>query len=422
MFRPPRKFHPHPFAYHQQIELGIDALGNHGEGIGRVDGWVVFVPFCLPGERVRARVFRNERNCSHADLVAVLKPAPERVEPRCPLFGTCGGCQYQHLDYPRQLEWKTRQVAGLLEHMAGITHPVNPCRPSPRCWHYRSKITPHFDRPRDGRPGPIGFLAHGRHAGVVDVPQCPIAMEELNAALPGVRRAAHAGTFKRGATLLLRVAGGRVETNPNAPVTEHLGPLRLTFLAGDFFQTNPFILPDFVDHAGAQAAAGGCRFLVDAYCGSGLFALALAHRFQQVVGVEVSPTAVDWARHNAAANHIANARFLAASAETVFAGIGLPADATCVLVDPPRTGTTPGFLAQLAAFAPARIVYVSCNPATQVRDLTPLHDAGYTLTDVQPFDLFPQTRHLECIMTLARRNHPAPPLPAAPPQPPQPPA
>ncbi|MDB6078645.1 MAG: methyltransferase, TrmA family, partial [Akkermansiaceae bacterium] len=124
MSRPPKKFHPHPFEYHQEIELRIDSLTNLGAGVGRVDGWVVFVPFCLPGELVRARVFRNDKNCSSADLVTVLEPSPDRVDPKCPLFGICGGCQYQHLGYPAQLAWKADQVGGLLQHMAGITFPV----------------------------------------------------------------------------------------------------------------------------------------------------------------------------------------------------------------------------------------------------------------------------------------------------------
>ena len=109
MPRPPKKFVSTPFAYHEEIELRIDALTNLGAGVGRVEGWVVFVPFTLPGERVRARVFRNDKNCSHADLIEVLDASPERVVPRCPLFGECGGCQYQHLDYASQLAWKTRQ-------------------------------------------------------------------------------------------------------------------------------------------------------------------------------------------------------------------------------------------------------------------------------------------------------------------------
>jgi len=430
--RPPKKFHPFPFAYHQELELRIDSLSNLGDGIARLplpdathgssrapeptspepisphpsprDGWVIFVPFTLPGELVRARVFRNDKSHSRADLVEVLEPSPERAEPGCPLFGTCGGCQYQHLDYPAQLAWKTRQVRELLEHMAGIDHPVAPCHPSPRLWNYRSKLTPHFAKPRGEGIDAIGFLPHGRRSGLIDVPRCPIAMEEINAALPAERASIRqrARSFRRGATLLLRASEGRVETNPNAVVSEHVGPLRFDFLAGDFFQNNPFILPDFTDHVGRQAAGGGARFLVDAYCGSGLFALALAHRFDQVAGVEVSESAADWARRNAETNRIANASFLAAPAEAIFRDIDFPADDTAVVIDPPRKGCSPEFLEQLIAFRPARAVYVSCNPATQVRDLAPLLPAGYRLDTIQPFDLFPHTRHLECVMTLVR--------------------
>lgn len=405
MLRPPKKFHPYPFAYHQEIELRIDALSNLGVGIGRLGGWVVFVPFCLPGELVKARVFRNDKNCSNADLVEVLEPSPERGEPKCPLFGTCGGCQYQHLSYEAQLAWKTRQVGELLQHMAGIEFPVEPCVPSPKIWNYRSKITPHFDHPRQGEIGPIGFLPNGRRSGIIDVPQCPIAMEEINAVLPRERESfrQRGKQFKKGATLLLRATEGRVETNPNAVVTEHVGDLSFDFLAGEFFQNNPFILPAFTGHAAAEAKAGGARFLVDAYCGSGLFALTLARHFEQVAGVEVSEAATDWARRNAESNGIANTRFLAASAEAIFADIDFPAAETAVLIDPPRKGCSPEFLEQLVAFAPARVVYVSCDPATQVRDLAILQAGGFKLEKVQPFDLFPHTRHLECVMTLTRK-------------------
>lgn len=404
MQRPPKKFHPYPFAYHQEIELTIESLSNLGVGIGRVGGWVVFVPFCLPGERVKARVFRNDKNCSQADLIEVLEASPERIEPRCPLFGTCGGCQYQHLAYDAQLAWKTRQVGELLLHMAGLEFPVEPCIPSPRIWNYRSKITPHFEQPRDGEIGPIGFLPHGRRSGIIDVPQCPIAMEEINAVLPRERESIRqrAKSFKKGSTLLLRATEGRVETNPNAVVTEHVGERTFDFLAGEFFQNNPFILPTFTGHAASEACAGGERFLVDAYCGSGLFALTLADRFERVAGVEVSEAAADWARRNAEANGITNATFVAASAETIFSGIDFPPGETTVLIDPPRKGCSPEFLEQLAAFGPSRVVYISCDPATQVRDLVTLRTHGFTLRKVQPFDLFPHTRHLECVMTLEK--------------------
>ena len=402
--RPPKKFVPHPFEYHQEIEVEIQSLTNLGSGVARVDGWVVFVPFSLPGEIVKARVFRNDKNCSHADLVEVVKPSPDRVQPGCPLFGECGGCQYQHLAYDQQLAWKTRQVGELMKHMAAIEFPVNDCLSSDQVWNYRSKITPHFEKDKEGQLGPIGFLAYGRRSQLVDVPQCPIAMDSINAALPEIRADLRANPqrFKRGATVLLRATDGRIETNPKATATETVGELTFQFLAGDFFQNNPFILPLFTGYAAKQAVAGGAKYLVDAYCGSGLFALTLAKHFEKVSGVEVSETSCEWARKNAKANGITNAEFLTASAEAIFDVISFPAAESAVLIDPPRKGCTPEFLEQLIAFGPARVVYVSCDPATQVRDLKQLSEGGYALTDVQPFDLFPHTRHLECVMTLVK--------------------
>ena len=420
------KFNDQPFAYHQEIELEISTLTNLGSGLGRVplpsppeagdspavprdppsSGWVVMVPFTLPGERVRARVFRNHKNFSEADLVAVLTPSPERVDPRCPLFGRCGGCQYQHLDYAAQLAWKRRQVAELLEHMAGLAFDVAPVVPSPREFHYRSKITPHFAPPRSAEPIPIGFLRQGTRFDIVDVPQCPIATEAINERLGAVRARVHGqqATYQRGATLLLRDAGGVVTTDYDAVITETVGDLKLHFLARDFFQNNPFILPAFTRYVREQAAAGGARFLVDAYCGSGLFALSAAPAFVRVAGIEVSESSVRFARENAAANGIANATFTAGDAAAIFAGLDpafVPAD-TAVIIDPPRKGCDESFLQQLFAFGPRTVVYVSCDPATQMRDVRHFVTAGYGLAAAQPFDLFPQTRHLECVLTLER--------------------
>ena len=406
MDTPPRKFIPEPFAYHQEIELTIDNLSNHGHGVGRVDNWVVFVPYTLPGERVRARIYRNEKNCSMADLVEVLVPSAQRVQPLCPVYGYCGGCQYQHLEYSAQLEWKTAQVADLLRLQAGLELPVLPAIASPQTYGYRSKITPHFHKPKDAKVGNIGFLKTGSRSEVCDVKQCPIAMDELNAALPVVRKAVHqaAAQYKRGATLLMRVSEGSVITNNNAVCTEKVGSLTFNFLAGDFFQNNPYILPAFTGYVARQACAEGARYLVDAYCGSGLFALTLAPHFEKVLGVEVSETSADWARANARSNGINHASFLAASAEAIFEQVDFPAEETAVVIDPPRKGCDLVFLNQLFAFGPARVVYVSCNPATQIRDLAEFDKAGYEVVEVQPFDLFPQTKHLECVATLRKKK------------------
>lgn len=376
-----------------------------GDGVGRINNWVVFVPYTLPGERVRARIYRNDKNCSMADLVEVLEASPRRVQPQCPVFGYCGGCQYQHLDYAAQLEWKTAQVADLLRLQAGLELPVKPAIASPVTYNYRSKITPHFQKPKDARMGSIGFLRAGSRSEICDVKQCPIAMEPINAALPAMRKAVQqaASQYKRGATLLMRVSEGSVITNNNAVCTEKVGDLTFNFLAGDFFQNNPYILPAFTDYVARQACAGGAKYLVDAYCGSGLFALTLAAHFEKVLGVEVSETSADWARANARSNNISHASFLAASAEAIFEQVDFPAAESAVVIDPPRKGCDMAFLSQLFAFGPERVVYVSCNPATQIRDLAEFDKAGYEVIEVQPFDLFPQTKHLECVATLRKK-------------------
>jgi tRNA/tmRNA/rRNA uracil-C5-methylase (TrmA/RlmC/RlmD family) len=336
-------------------------------------------------------------------------PRTERpVEPRCPLYGRCGGCQLQHVPYDEQLAWKTAEVRRVLAAALpdGGALDVAPCEGSPRAYGYRSKITPHFQRPRHGRVPPIGFLMVGTPRRTLDVEACALATDAINARLPALRAevAEKVATYRRGASLLLRDAASGVTTDFRATITEEVGDLTLSFFAGDFFQNNPFLLPRLAAHVAAEARAGGARFLVDAYCGSGLLALAAAPGFERVVGVEVSPSSVKWARENAARNGRANCAFVGADATAIFAG--LPPDFrgadAAVIVDPPRKGCSPEFLAQLAAFAPRTIVYVSCNPETQARDLVALGAAGYAVTKVQPFDMFPQTRHLECVVTLAR--------------------
>ncbi len=398
----PRKFQPHPFTWHQEIELEITTLTNMGQGLGRLDGWVIMVPFALPGELIRARVWRNDKNFSDADLIEVLRPSPYRIDPKCPLFGHCGGCQYQHLAYPEQLAWKRRQVQELLLHMVKVEFPVSEVIPSPAVWGYRSKITPHFE-PHKGQPvTEVGFLRAGRRKEIVDVTRCEIATEAINAALPAGRAQVMSRTWKRGGTLLMRDTDAGVLSDPNATAMATVAGLKFEFLAGDFFQNNPFILETFTSWAVDQARAGGAEFLVDAYCGSGLFSLFAARHFKEVTGIEIAATAVTRAAQNAARNGLTNCRFVAGSAEKIFEQITSDPARTAVLIDPPRRGSDELFLQQLIAFGPETIVYVSCNPATQMRDLRILLDAGWQLTAVQPFDLFPHTKHLESITVLRR--------------------
>lgn len=407
MSQKPHRFHPQPFEYHQELELEIDSITNLGKGVGRYRDWVVFVSHALPGELVKARVFRNHATYSEADLVEVFRPSADRVEPACPLFGRCGGCQYQNLAYPAQLEWKRGQVAELLQRMAGIDFPVSPVVPSPLVYGYRSKITPHFQKPEHGKIGPIGFLMEGRRQQVVDVPRCPIASEPINRKLENLRREvrANARAYRKGATLLLRDSlDGRVCTDPTEMCEQRVGGLVFSFHAGEFFQNNPHILPAFTEHVKTEAlGAGGVTQLVDAYCGSGLFCLSAAPAFVEAVGIEISESSIDWAKRNAERNGIRNCRFVQGDASAIFEGVNFSPSSTAVVIDPPRKGSSPEFLAQLLAFGPARIVYVSCDPATQIRDLGTLK-SDYSISRIQPFDLFPQTRHLECVVTLEKKR------------------
>lgn len=401
----PKNFVAEPFEYHQELELTIESLTNLGMGLARVDGWVVMVPFVIPGERVRARVFRNFQNYSDADLIEVLDASPDRVDPKCPLYQTCGGCQYQHMGYKRQLAEKTKHVEELMQKLGGIDHPVEMAHGSPEVYHYRSKLTPHYNRPdKEGRQ-PIGFLQYGRRNQIVDVAQCPIATEAINEALPEARdearRSGGKKRRKRGGTLLMRHVLEGVVTDPQEIVSERVGDVTFQFKAGEFFQNNPFILPELVEHVAAEAAAEGARYLVDAYCGVGLFALSTAKNFEQVAGVEISEPAVRWAQANAKISNVSNARFVIGKAEAIFNGLKFPPGETAMVIDPPRKGCDESFRQQLLSYRPQRLVYVSCDPATQARDLKEFIAGGYRITRIQPFDLFPHTRHIENVVSLS---------------------
>jgi 23S rRNA (uracil1939-C5)-methyltransferase/tRNA (uracil-5-)-methyltransferase len=391
----PRKNQPIAFA---EATVSVGELSISGDGIGTVDGRALQIPFTLPGERVR---IAHAAECRRGDLLEVLEPSPDRIAPRCPLFGRCGGCQYQHLPYGRQLEWKRRHIAGLFSPLGIDPSAVAPPLPSPKDFFYRTKLTPHHGRIRGGGDDPIGFLEATRRR-ILDVGHCPIATEAINDALVGFRERVRAKPTRRGGTLLLRQAGGRVVEDPRELLCETVHGRPFHFLAGGFFQNNGAILPDFVDCVLGQILDPAVEFLVDAYCGVGFFALSAAPRLHRVMGIEIDRSAIRLARLNGNVQGVANGEFLLGAAEEIFGAVDFPPDRTAVLLDPPRAGCGASFLDQLLRFGPRRIVYVSCGPESQVRDLRVLLPA-YAIRSVAPVDLFPQTRHIENVVALERR-------------------
>lgn len=454
----PGKFVNFPFSYHEPVDIRIEKLTNRGWGIGRVDvshrvaepqqpehhprqqldgegsveefatpkRWVVMVPNVAPGELVRVRIFRNFSSYSEGDLIKVLERSPARVEPLCALAEDCGGCQLQHMSIQSQRTWKTESVQESLRQY-GITEvDVSPTLGTDEIFGYRSKLTPHYQAPAKRRRGgptveaeekiiqAIGFQRKTSRS-ILDVAICPIATAAVNEKYEIVRTELLSQPSKRtkGVTLLFRQAnlddsGHAVSTNHQDYLTTRVRGLDFTYQAGNFFQNNFYVLPLMVDHVKEHAAApahgAAMTHLVDCYCGSGLFALSAASLFDTVVGIEINDQAVKEATANAAANNIGNCRFRAAAAEAIFSDItDFPRNTTSVVLDPPRKGCSEDFLEQLYAFAPARIVYMSCDPTTQARDAQGILGTGrYRISSVQPYDHFPQTRHIECLIVFER--------------------
>lgn len=357
------------------VTLTIDTLAFGGEGIGRHEGRAVFVPFTAPGDTAEVRVRGVKKNFARAELVRVVTPGPHRAAAPCPYYGACGGCQYQHLTPEEELRVKQSQVGEALRRLGKIAETtvaeaVLPIVPTPQVYGYRNRITVHAGQ------GKVGFHRAGSRE-LVDVAHCLLAMPEVNDELAALRRKSRRpeeGHFS------LRVAG----IPPSA-----------------FHQVNGFLLEPLRDLVAAWTRGDGAETrLVEAYCGGGFFTGALAPHFGQVWGIEADARSLRDARRLDAPN----VRWIEGRVEEHLAATLAEAEGepVVVLLDPPREGLAPGAVAALRERPPARIVYVSCDPATLARDLAALGE-GFVLEKAQPFDLFPRTAQIETVTSLRAR-------------------
>jgi tRNA/tmRNA/rRNA uracil-C5-methylase (TrmA/RlmC/RlmD family) len=377
------------FEIGQRLTATVNDVAFGGEGVARVNDFVIFVPFVLVGEEVEIELTEVKKSFARARLVSVLRPSPLRVAPACRYFGICGGCQYQHVDYAEQLRLKHRQISELLKRLGGfppeVVAPVVPC-PAPYGYRNRIMIRSQWNKPEQRLS--IGFIRHDCRL-VVDVEECAIAEPVLSARIREVW--AHPPP-KGGIKVVLRLPPAGWELPPDS-----------------FFQNNFHLLPGLVETVGARLRDAGTRQLVDVFCGVGFFGIELAHQVESFVGVELDRLAIRAAERNAANRGITNGRFVAARAEEALPELlkGVTADATTVILDPPRTGCVKSMLATLRSVRPAQILYVSCHPATLARDLNALAAEGvYRLERVVPLDMFPQTQHVECVADLRRVDVP----------------
>jgi len=379
----------------EEVELRIDSLAAGGDGVGRgPDGRVVFVPATAPGDRVRVRIERARARFARGRIEALLEPAPSRVEPPCPAFGRCGGCAWQHVDYPVQLEAKRRILSDALARIGGISLAEPPAlTPSPEPYGYRLRARLQVEG------GRVGYRRKGSRE-LCAVESCPVLVPELEAALRQLvaRAPADDGEWELSyASGEVRMSALGASGNTGALLELDVAGERVRFSAGVFAQANALLLESLV--GSVLGVLGSGDLLVELFAGSGLFTLPAARRFSSVVAVEGDPTAAEDLGANLAAAGLANVRVLRRRVEAAGSELrGLSPEA--LLLDPPRVGLAPGGAELVAGLGAGRVAYLSCDPATLARDLKALSAHGYRLVRVEGFDLFPQTPHVEALAVL----------------------
>ncbi len=436
------------------VEVVIDDLSDTGDGVGRFEERVVFIPDTVPGDRILARLVRVKPKYAYGKLYEILERSPHRRRPSCIVADKCGGCQWQSVAYEYQLKAKFNQVVQALERIGGFTNPpVDPVLAAPEALGYRNKVTYPLSRSAEGQVQ-AGYYQKGTHQ-LINLNQCPVQDERLNPLLKEIKQ----DIYKRGWSIYnetrhqgrLRHLGLRigrrtgemlltmvvtdwtlqeletqaqewldrypklvgVSLNLNAKVTntifgektrciagqayllEQFAGLEFQMLPTTFFQVYTEAAEALLEVIKQQLNLQGQEVLVDAYCGIGTLSLPLASQVKQVIGLEVQAAAVEQARFNAWRNNIENATFQLGSVEKSLPTLAIKPNV--VLLDPPRQGCDRAVIDALIATKPQKIVYVSCKPATLARDLKLLcSDANYKLVSVQPADFFPQTSHVEC--------------------------
>lgn len=453
-----------PVEKNEIIELTFEDLTHEGDGVGKVNGYPLFVPYGLPGEKAKVKVIKVKKNFGFGKLMEIQNASPERVEPPCPVYVACGGCQLQHMSYNMQLNMKHNQVKNVLKkigHMENV--PVHETLGMTDPWRYRNKI----QIPVGERNGGLitGFYQKRSHR-IIEGQESCIIQDEINDRMVGaVRRiaeklgiSAYNEETGRGDLRHIMVRTGqntnetmivlvtRVEKLPQMDklidelqetyphiksivqninkektnvilgrktkviwgseyIYDTIGDIKFAISAKSFYQVNPSQTKQLYDKALEYANLTGEETVIDAYSGIGTISLFLARKAKKVYGVEIVPEAIADAKENARLNHIENAEFHVGEAEKVmpwWSAQGLRPDV--IVVDPPRKGCGEELLEAMLTMKPKRIVYVSCNPSTLARDLRILEDGGYETKQVQPVDMFPQTNHVECVAEVVLKS------------------
>ena len=409
----------------EEYEVSPTACVYGGDALARLpDGRAVFIPYGLPDERLLIRLTEEKERYARGEISEILAPSPDRIEPRCPHFQECGGCHYQHTPYQKQLQIKEAILADQLRRVGKIANPpVKNIHPSPTPWNYRNHIQ--FHVAQDGRPG---FLKHHSNE-IVPIYECHLPEESLNEIwpsfdleyIPGLDRISlRSGEEGQDILILLESQGQEpFEFDVDLPLSAVLqGPggeivlsgddftiipvLDFPFVvsAGSFFQTNTKVAENLVKYLLEVLPLEKSTVCLDVYCGVGLFSAFLAPRVKKVIGIESNPSACEDYLYNLA--KFANVALYDLPADNVMPALGISPD--IIILDPPRAGLSKTVLDSVVDLDPGLIVYISCDPATLARDIQRFYKQGYSLEETTPFDMFPQTYHIESFNLLHRKS------------------
>ena len=395
----------------QGLEVVVERILPGGQGLAHSDGRTILVPLSAPGDRLRVKIERVKGNVAFASLQEIVEPSTVRIEPPCPYFGRCGGCDFQQMNYAAQLNAKVEIIRDCLRRIGGIEKvPEFQITPAPNEWHYRARAQWQYDAAQQR----LGYFESGSRR-VCDVSECAVLVPELQSTLSSLRQEMEQDGLPDDARDFRAVVGDEdVSISPpvGPPVTEGNGRKErrdiTRTIAGEsyrlnatsFFQTNADLLPELIE-AALQNAEG--ENALELYCGVGLLTIPLARHFKHVVGVESDSSAAKFAQSNLRRAGLSNTKianedvgnWLAWNEEN-----STVASLDFLLLDPPRTGAESRVIGGILRIRPKRISYVSCDPATLARDLKKLIVGGYLLRSIVAFDMFPQTHHVETVVHL----------------------
>jgi 23S rRNA (uracil1939-C5)-methyltransferase len=410
------------------MEVTIERILPGGLGLGHAEGQTIMVALAAPADRLRVHVDRVKGNVSFASIEEIITASPQRVEPPCPYFGRCGGCDFQQMTYQAQLDAKAEMIRDCLRRLARIEDiPDFQITPAPNPWHYRSRAQWQYDSVRQK----LGYFESGSR-NVCDVAECAVLAPELQNTLESLRAQMTNGSLPEvrdfravlgdeGVSISPAVRGSSptvregsdflIESEGVRDITRTIQGEAYRLNAQSFFQANDGLLPKLIDAALGEAEG---QTALELYCGVGLFTLPVARRFSQVIAVESDDEAAKFARASLAGAGLTNSEVVTRdvgvwlddvrrhdlSRLSKASAIALQYQIDFVLLDPPRVGAESRVIAGVLGLKPQRISYVSCDPATLARDLKKLIAGGYHLVSISAFDMFQQTHHVETVVHL----------------------